>query len=106
MPGSARGRRCRMWLDYEKRMICAQTRKPRLSVSQAGRRYDVNAKQAFNWLKDPKLAPNPKIPNQVCVFWLKSLRCPFVDVVYHVNHGPRIDGGLHVSPFIATFPSL
>ena len=60
MPGSARGRRCRMWLDYEKRMICAQTRKPRLSVSQAGRRYDVNAKQAFNWLKDPKSAPIPE----------------------------------------------
>ena len=39
-------------------MICAQTRVPRVSVSQVARRYDVNANQVFNWLKDPRFASN------------------------------------------------
>lgn len=34
-------------------MICAQTRLSGVSVSQVARRYDVNANQVFNWLKDP-----------------------------------------------------
>ncbi|CUI00343.1 Transposase [Leisingera aquaemixtae] len=37
-------------------MICAQTRVPGVSVSQVARRYDVNANQVFNWLKEPRLA--------------------------------------------------
>ncbi len=37
-------------------MICGQTRLPGISVSQVARRYDVNANQVFNWLKDPKFA--------------------------------------------------
>lgn len=37
-------------------MICAQTRFPGVSVSQVARRYDVNANQVFNWLKDPQFA--------------------------------------------------
>ncbi len=37
-------------------MICAQTRVPGVSVSQVARRYDVNANQIFNWLKDPRFA--------------------------------------------------
>jgi len=37
-------------------MICAQTRFPGVSVSQVARRYDVNANQVFNWLKDPNFA--------------------------------------------------
>ena len=49
-------RRRRKWIDDEKRMICAQTRFPGVSVSQVARRYDVNANQVFNWLKDPKFA--------------------------------------------------
>jgi len=35
-------------------MICAQTRVAGVSVSQVARRYDVNANQIFNWLKDPR----------------------------------------------------
>ena len=35
-----------------KRMICGQTRVQGVSVSQVARRYDVNANQVFNWLKD------------------------------------------------------
>ena len=32
----------RNWSNNEKRMICAQTRVPGISVSQVARRYDVN----------------------------------------------------------------
>jgi transposase len=35
-------------------MICAQTRLRGVSVSQVARRYDVNANQVFNWLKEPR----------------------------------------------------
>ena len=47
-------------MDDEKRVICAQTRLPGVSVSQVARRYDVNANQVFNWLKDPRFAPAPE----------------------------------------------
>ncbi len=46
----------RNWSDDEKRMICAQTRLRGVSVSQVARRYDVNANQVFNWLKEPRFA--------------------------------------------------
>ncbi len=35
-------------------MICAQTRVAGVSVAQVARRYDMNANQVFNWLKDPR----------------------------------------------------
>ena len=50
----AKRRRRRKWSDDEKRMICAQARMPGVSVAQVARRYDVNANQIFNWMKDPK----------------------------------------------------
>jgi transposase len=49
----AKQRKRRHWSDDEKRMICAQTRCAGVSVSQVARRYDVNANQVFNWLKNP-----------------------------------------------------
>lgn len=52
----AKRRRRRNWSDDEKRMICAQTRVRGVSVSQVARRYDVNANQVFNWLKEPRFA--------------------------------------------------
>jgi transposase len=56
-------RRRRNWDDEEKRMICAQTRVPGVSVSQVARRYDVNANQVLNWLKEPRFAdPEPREP--------------------------------------------
>ena len=55
-----RRRKRRKWSDDEKRMICAQTRFPGVSVSQVARRYDVNANQVFNWLKDPLFATPPE----------------------------------------------
>ena len=57
-------RKRRHWSDDEKRIICAQTRVPGVSVSQVARRYDVNANQVFNWLKEPRFAdagpPDPE----------------------------------------------
>lgn len=55
----AKRRRRGNWSDDEKRMICAQTRLPGVSVSQVARRYDVNANQVFNWLKDPEFSARP-----------------------------------------------
>ena len=54
----AKRRKRRKWSDDEKRMICVQTVVPGVSVAQVARRYDVNANQIFNWLKDPKFAPD------------------------------------------------
>ena len=59
----AKRRRRRNWDDEEKRMICAQTRVSGVSVSQVARRYDVNANQVFNWLKEPRFADSePREP--------------------------------------------
>lgn len=54
----AKRRKRRKWSDDEKRMICAQTVVPGVSVARVARRYDLNANQIFNWLKDPKFAPD------------------------------------------------
>lgn len=50
----ARRRQCRYWDDKEKRRIVARTRVPGVSVSQAARRYGVNANMVFKWLRDPR----------------------------------------------------
>lgn len=34
---------------------------PGVSVAQVARRYDVNANQTFNWMKDPKFADNDAV---------------------------------------------
>lgn len=54
----AKRRKRRKWSDDEKRMICAQTVVAGVSVAQVARRYDLNANQIFNWLKDSKFAPD------------------------------------------------
>jgi transposase len=56
----AKQRKRRHWSDDEKRMVCAQTRFVGVSVSQVARRYDVNANQVFNWLKNPCFAAPPE----------------------------------------------
>lgn len=62
----AKRRKRRRWSDDEKRMICVQTRLPGISVAQVARRYDVNANQVFNWLKDPKFAAAPSDEAPAC----------------------------------------
>ena len=47
----------RFWSADEKRRIVAQTCAPGVSVSQVGRRYDVNANLIFTWRRDPRYKP-------------------------------------------------
>ena len=47
----------RFWSEDEKRRIVAQTCAPGVSVSQVGRRYDVNANLIFKWRRDPRYQP-------------------------------------------------
>jgi transposase len=49
----------RLWTDEEKRSICFQTAAPGVSVAQVARRYAVNANMVFEWLRDPRYAPEP-----------------------------------------------
>lgn len=56
-------RKRRSWSDEEKRSICRQTLASGVSVSQVARRYEMNANQIFNWLKDDRFAP-PEEENQ------------------------------------------
>ena len=52
------GRRVRrFWSEDEKRRIVAQSYAPGVSVSQVGRRYDVNANLIFKWRRDPRYRP-------------------------------------------------
>ena len=44
----------RFWSEDEKRRIVAQTYAPGVSVSQVGRRYDINANLIFKWRRDPR----------------------------------------------------
>ncbi len=50
-------RRRRFWSDEEKRRLVAQSYAPGVSVSQVGRRYDVNANLIFKWRRDPRYRP-------------------------------------------------
>ena len=47
----------RFWSEDEKRRIVVQTWAPGVSVSQMGRRYDVNANLIFRWRRDPRYRP-------------------------------------------------
>ncbi|MDE0149345.1 MAG: transposase [Rhodospirillaceae bacterium] len=47
----------RFWSKDEVRRIVAQTYAPGVSVSQVGRRYDVNANLIFKWRRDPCYRP-------------------------------------------------
>ena len=47
----------RFWSEDEKRRIVAQTYAPGVSVSQVGRRYDINANLIFKWRRDPRYRP-------------------------------------------------
>ena len=47
----------RFWSEDEKRRTVAQTWAPGVSVSQVGRRYDINANLIFKWRRDPRYRP-------------------------------------------------
>jgi transposase len=78
----------RSWSAGEKRMICAQTRVPGVSVSQFARRYDVNANQIFNWLKDPRFAVSSEVDDAA-----NFLPVEIVSPVAHEATHPVADEG-------------
>ena len=47
-------RKRRFWSDEEKRRVVAETRVSGGSVAAVARRYDINANQVFNWLRDAR----------------------------------------------------
>ena len=47
-------RKRRFWSDEEKRRVVAATRVSGVSVAAVARRYDINANQVFNWLRDAR----------------------------------------------------
>ena len=61
-------RKKRFWADEEKREICAQATTPGMSVAQVAHRYAVNANLIFQWLKDPRFAPEADVSDQEAVF--------------------------------------
>ena len=48
----------RFWLEEEKRRIVARTYALGVSVSQVGRRYDVNANPNFKWRRHVRYRPS------------------------------------------------
>src|SRR5690606_6644547 len=75
----------RVWSDDEKRMICAQTRVPGVSVSQVARRYDVNANLVFKWLREGWLPADAAMEEAACflpveVVGKASLAGPVIEV--------------------------
>ncbi len=64
-------------------MICAQTRVRGVSVSQVARRYDVNANQVFNWLKEPRFADAE--PPEAEIAFLPVEITPARDMTVHDN---------------------
>ena len=84
----AKRRRRRNWSDDEKRMICVQTRFAGVSVSQVARRYDVNANQVFNWLKDSRFPRSDTIEDAA-----KFLPVEIVSHVEHEANRPVVDDG-------------
>jgi len=98
-------RKRRKWSDDEKRMICGQTRVSGVSVAQVARRYDVNANQIFNWLKDPKFTGDDgAAPNDVRFLPVEIVDEPMrpeppletsgiIDLELANGHRLRISGG-------------
>jgi len=62
------GRRKRLWSDEEKRLICQQAAAPGVSVAQVARRHAMNANLIFNWLRDPRYAPDASESDAAPVF--------------------------------------
>ena len=49
--------RRRRWSLEEKHSICRETLAPGISVARVARRHGLNANQVFDWLRDPRFAP-------------------------------------------------
>lgn len=86
----AKRRKRRKWSDDEKRMICAQTRFPGVSVAQVARRYDVNANQVFNWLKDARFAPSVEDTEAKLFLPVEVVEPTHVETTCDTAHGEMV----------------
>ncbi len=86
----AKRRKRRKWSDDEKRMICAQPRLPGISVSQVARRYDVNANQVFNWLKEPKFVPSAEDAEAELFLPVEVVEPMHVETACDAAHGEMV----------------
>ena len=101
----AKRHRRKKWSDDEKRIICAQARMPGVSVAQVALRYDVNAYQIFNWMKDPKFAADDTAQeDEACFLPIKIVSEPataapapettgVIELELTNGHRLRISGG-------------
>ena len=89
----AQGRKRRVWSDEEKRVICAQTRVPGVSVSQVARRYNANTNLVFTWLRDPRFAPDD-VPQETSPFLPVEIVEERRDVV---PAAPAVEGRIEIN---------
>ena len=87
-------RKRRFWSDEEKVEICRQTAVPGVSVSRIARRYDVNANQVFNWLKDPRFKPASPPPDAAAPVFLPVEVVP--DAEPELSRGVDREGTIEV----------
>jgi transposase len=73
-------------------MVCAQTRFAGVSVSQVARRYDVNANQVFNWLKNPCFAAGHENDDEA----LRFLAVEIIDTVQPEEQPVATEGRMAV----------
>ena len=70
----------RLWTDEEKRSICLQAMAPGVSVAQVAQRYAMNANLIFEWLRDPRYAPEaPAEPDVACFLPVEIVDRPLHD---------------------------
>ena len=81
----------RSWSDDEKRRIVGQTRVPGVSVSQVARRYDVNANQVFNWIRDPRFGPGDVAVSDVTFLPVEVVAEPEPRSLVSVDPGGSIE---------------
>jgi transposase len=81
----------RSWSDDEKCRIVAQTRVPGVSVSQVARRYDVNANQVFNWIRDPRFCPGDVAVSDVAFLPVEVVAEPEPRSLVSVDPGGSIE---------------
>jgi len=83
----------RFGADEQKRKISAQPTTPRMSAAQIVRRHAVNTNLIFKWLKNPRVAPEAKVPGDGTVFLPVVIDCDIVE-------GDIFPDALAVSPSV------
>ena len=59
------GQKQRFWSVEKKRIICAQTQLPTVSILQVARRRAMNANLIHKWIQRPRFAPEADSSDEV-----------------------------------------